>query len=25
LKDGKLTGTWHQGKAAFPLKMERVK
>jgi len=25
LNDGKLTGTWHQGKAAFPLKMERVK
>lgn len=25
LSDGKLTGTWHQGKAAFPLKMERVK
>ena len=25
LKDGKLAGTWHQGKAAFPLKMERVR
>ena len=25
LADGKLTGTWHQGKLAFPLKMERVK